>query len=482
MANDNIKILEFLDIEDNDIELLNIETKDSTKTIYIQKKPRPMYCSQCGTRMHQKDSYWRKANHSILQDGFRVVIQARQCRWYCTDPECGFRYTDEFIFLRKGKHNTTTQDILILEALRDWDTSIARVAERFDVSDTYVFSLMDRYLDMHRLTLPEILSVDEVFLNIASDSKYALILHDFMTGEPVDMVESRKSDTTEKYFTDIPLDERRNVKYLITDMYKPYLNYINKYFPNAVGIVDSFHVASSLEQKLLQHLRQLHRKYESADKDRHIEAGGSPDEQFPSSNETYMLKKFQFLILKNQSNMVYHEKKRYDRKLKCYMNTRDYENLLFSIEPDLELIRNLKEKYANFNAKSYDSSDAAAAALDRLIETYSKSHFDMFVKFSATLKAYREEIANSFITVSKAGRYGDETSRRLSNGPIEGLNRFIKDMKRNARGFKNYEHIRTRFLFSRRSRENAPILATPRELPSVDAEHSRKRGPYKKHK
>ena len=207
MANDNIKILEFLDIADNDIELLNIETKDTAKAIYIQKKPRAMYCPQCGTRMYQNDSYMQTANHSILQDGFRVVIHSKQCRWYCTDPDCGFKYTDEFIFLKKGKHNTATQDILILEALRDWDVSVSRVAERFGVSDTYVFSLMDRYLDMHRLALPEILSVDGVFLNIANDRKYSLVLHDFITGEPVDMVESRKSDITQKYFTDIPLDE-----------------------------------------------------------------------------------------------------------------------------------------------------------------------------------------------------------------------------------------------------------------------------------
>ena len=44
---------------------------------------------------------------------------------------------------------------------------------------------------------------------------------------------------------------------------------------------------------------------------------------------------------------------------------------------------------------------------------------------------------------------------RLSNGPIEYINRKIKDLKRLGRGFRNFEHFRNRFLYATRS---APIL------------------------
>ena len=44
---------------------------------------------------------------------------------------------------------------------------------------------------------------------------------------------------------------------------------------------------------------------------------------------------------------------------------------------------------------------------------------------------------------------------RLSNGPIESINRKVKDLKRIGRGFRNFEHFRNRFLYSARSN---PVL------------------------
>jgi len=40
---------------------------------------------------------------------------------------------------------------------------------------------------------------------------------------------------------------------------------------------------------------------------------------------------------------------------------------------------------------------------------------------------------------------------RLSNGPIESINRKIKDLKRLGRGFRNFEHFRNCFLYATRS-------------------------------
>ena len=44
---------------------------------------------------------------------------------------------------------------------------------------------------------------------------------------------------------------------------------------------------------------------------------------------------------------------------------------------------------------------------------------------------------------------------RLSNGPIESLNRKVKDLKRLGRGYRNFEHFRNRSLFATR---NNPVI------------------------
>ncbi len=56
--------------------------------------------------------------------------------------------------------------------------------------------------------------------------------------------------------------------------------------------------------------------------------------------------------------------------------------------------------------------------------------------------------------VEKMGN-GKIYNSRLSNGPIESINRKIKDLRRMGRGFRNFEHFRNRFLYSTRS---APVL------------------------
>ena len=67
---------------------------------------------------------------------------------------------------------------------------------------------------------------------------------------------------------------------------------------------------------------------------------------------------------------------------------------------------------------------------------------------------------------------------RLSNGPIESLNRIAKDLKRNGRGFRNFEHLRNRFLFA--ERENAQMLSVPLPKEKYAVNTGIKRGPYRK--
>ena len=64
--------------------------------------------------------------------------------------------------------------------------------------------------------------------------------------------------------------------------------------------------------------------------------------------------------------------------------------------------------------------------------------------------------------VEKHGAGGIYNSR-LSNGPIEALNRKVKDLKRLGRGYRNFEHFRTRFLYA--TRDNPVINAVPEYNP-----------------
>lgn len=64
------------------------------------------------------------------------------------------------------------------------------------------------------------------------------------------------------------------------------------------------------------------------------------------------------------------------------MSVYDKEDKLFTLAPELQEIRDLKELYINFNNTIFDNLSEAAAALSDLITLYKGSKFEMYRSFS----------------------------------------------------------------------------------------------------
>ena len=74
---------------------------------------------------------------------------------------------------------------------------------------------------------------------------------------------------------------------------------------------------------------------------------------------------------------------------------------------------------------------------------YLNCDFRFFREAADTLQTYEEQILNSFIMIHHIDHDGILHESRLSNGPVESLNRVPEDMKRIGRRYLNFEHIRT---------------------------------------
>ena len=264
-------ITDLLDLEDANISISSIDIEGQTKTIYLEAAPEAHFCPCCGFRMHSMGTKNRKINHPILQDNYKLVLILKQRRWRCTNPDCLYDISDSFKF----------------------------VSKRFHVSDTYAHDVFDRYVKLDRLPLTDAISVDEVFLDMDDNCKYALVIQDFHTGNPIDLLRSRRANVTEPYFTSIPPEERNSVKYLISDMYNPYIPYVDKYFPYAVPVVDSFHVLQWITRSIDNYMRQLLKKYKQRDRERQEQLTTDPMHpvQLPISDEVYILQKYRWIIL-----------------------------------------------------------------------------------------------------------------------------------------------------------------------------------------
>ena len=449
-------ITELLNLEDSDIFISDISIQGTTKTLTLETKLYSHYCPSCGFRMHSKGIKNRTIKHPILQDNYELILILKQRRWKCTNPKCNYDISDSFKFVNKRRRTTNATDMLIVYAYRDLMETSASIANRFHISDTHVHEVFDRYVKMDRLPLTDAICIDEVYLDMDEYCKYSLVIQDFHTGDPIDLLRSRRVNVTEPYFVSIPTEERNAVKYLISDMYNQYISYVDKYFPNAVPVVDSFHVIQWITRIIDNYIRQLLKKFRQ--RDRELEDQLSYEQQkpvsLPPSDEVYLLQKYRWLILASQSNIKYHSEPRMDSHFHCLMNTFDYEDALFRIDPKLKDFRDLKETYLQFNSRNAGNPIKAREELSELIIIYQSCEHEIFRDFGDLLEKYEDYIINSFIMVEKHGS-GKVYNSRLSNGPIESINRKVKDLKRLGRGFRNFEHFRNRFLYA--TRQN-PVL------------------------
>lgn len=450
------RITDLLDLEDANVIISDIQIQGQTKTIILETPPAAHFCPSCGFRMHSRGIKNRTITHPILQDNYSLILILKQRRWRCTNPECLYDMSESFKFVNKQRRTTNAADMLIVDAYRNLLETSASIAKRFHVSDSHAHEVFDRYVKLDRLPLTDAVSIDEVHLDMDGDCRYALVIQDFHTGDPIDLLRSRRTNVTEPCFVSIPTEERSQVKYLISDMYNPYIAYVEKYFPNAVPVVDSFHVIQWITRSIDSYIRQLIKKYRQ--RDREYQDKLSLEQQrpvtLPPSDEVYLLQKYRWLVLVNQSNIRYRNDPRMDAHFHALMNTYDYEDALFRMDSNLRDFRDLKEKYVQFNSRNGGKPIQARAEITALVQEFKESRHEIFRDFASLLEKYEDPIINSFIMVERIGN-GKIYDARLSNGPIESINRKVKDLKRLGHGFRNFEHFRNRFLYATRS---SPVL------------------------
>mgnify|MGYP000898738560 FL=1 len=177
-------------------------------------------------------------------------------------------------------------------------------------------------------------------------------------------------------------------------MYNSYLSYVKKYFPNAVSVVDSFHVMQWLIHSLDMFIRNLQKKYKAREEFKRCTnfSKYGHKQRIPISDEVYLLKKYRWLLLKNQEHLEYHLEPRYDRHFWYFINTFGYEEKFLALHPYIKDFRDLKEEYVRFNSRNASNPLKAAEEIDSLIHKYCSSEYQIFVEFGNLLRKYKNPI------------------------------------------------------------------------------------------
>ena len=293
------------------------------------------------------------------------------------------------------------------------------VAKKTNLSVTEVITIFDEHVQIKRKKLSHAICIDEFFFSHHAKNKYACMLINFKNGLVLDILLSRHKSDLRSYFRMIPEKEKLNVEYITMDLYDNYRDIAYHWLPNAVVCADSFHVIKNINDVLNRLRTSKMHDYEDNKK----------------SDEYYLLKHKNYLLFKDSldiSDTEYKKNRHFSMK---YTEGQLLEKIL-AIDPQLKEGYELKELYMIFIQQ--DDPDTIESFLELIINSYKLSTIVGFQKLGNTLESWKNEIINSFI------RYDN---RKLSNGPIEGRNKYISVILELANGYSNFTRFRNRAMY-----------------------------------
>lgn len=237
-------------------------------------------------------------------------------------------------------------------------------------------NILDELGTIKRRQLPEVMCIDEYYAPSSGIGKYNCVLLDFSTKQIIDVLSDRTKRYLNLFFQKIPKKELNNVQMVSIDMWEPYKSISEMYLKKAKIAVDSFHDMKHINEMVDKIRKQIMRRYSTGD------------------DEYYLLKKFNYLLLRNYNDLKYFEPK-FNHRLCQYLNNHSTINLILKIDPILELAHTIKERYRRFNTDL--TSNDKENELDEIILECKCSRTKEIIEVGKMLFNWKKEILNSFI-------------------------------------------------------------------------------------
>ncbi|NJE41579.1 ISL3 family transposase [Faecalicoccus pleomorphus] len=445
-------ILRILNLTPEDVKSIDpVPSKNGHSDYLITLKVKDHFCPKCGCLTNRvKDYRIQKVKAKIFNDGSTTVFYKSR-RYLC--KECGKAFKERTTLIGDKKTISQNTAASILEDLKPYNSTFSSVARKYNVSVTSVMNLFDRHVQIPSGTVSEIMCWDEFYFSRHCKNKYAFITLNFRNKAIIDILESRKTQFLSDYFFQIPTHLRNRVKIIIIDMNSTYRDIAHAFFKRATVCVDSFHVSQYFNDALNRIRKKVMNRY-TKDK---------------RSIEYRLLKQRRKLLFKRYSQLEYVEP-RYDHVMKYHITEREIVRIILDIDPELKKAYELKEQYFDFNQiteETYTGRLEKEKELDRLILNCIESEIIQMAKCGKTLKEWKTEILNSFIWID---------GKRVSNGPVEGKNSYIKKILFNANGFVNFERARNKIMYSQNHSQRYSVNEKQRSI----KRKGKPRGKYKK--
>ena len=367
---------------------------EATNTIEVEVRPRrgsKAHCSCCGKVAPGYDLLPVRRFEFIPIWGYAVMLLYAMRRVQCR--HCGVKV--ESVPWAIGKHSLTKGYMLYLAHWArklSWKETASSFGTTWDQVCHAVEYVVQWGLAHRELGTLRAIGVDEI--HIGKSHKFLTLVYQ-IEADCVRLLwvgRDRTKHSFEKFFALIGEQLAGKIEFVCSDMWRPYLEVIARHCPQALNILDRFHMVAKLN-KALDEVR-------AGEARRMVREGYEP-----------VLKKKRWCPPKRPENLT--DKQRLSlRELLAYN--------LKSVRAYL-----LKEEFQLF--WEYDSPAWAAKFLDAWCKRAMRSRIEPVKRFARTVRTHRELLLNYF-----------RAKKQFSSGVIEGLNNKAKVTLRKAYGYRTF--------------------------------------------
>ncbi len=337
--------------------------------------------------------------------GYMSFLRLRKQRYICRNCRkttfCKTDFVKPNCYISEAVKHSIALDLAKTISLKD-------IAKANCVSHTTVLNVIDSYFEdvkLYKHFLPSVICFDEFKSVKKCKGNMSFLFVDFIKRKPIDIVEDRRLNSLRKYFSYYTLDARRMVKFIVIDMYTPYITLIKEMFPNAKIITDKFHVVNlvsrSLNKTRINIMKNDKKNYNK-------------------------LKRYWKIILKSNDNLELYKY----RKFVCFNKLMSEEQVLNYLLDCNEELLHTYWTYQNI-VSAINKNDRIL--LNRILNANHDKDSDYMKTSIKTLIHHREYIENML-------------ESNYTNGLIEGINNKIKVIKRVSYGYANFHRFKRRIL------------------------------------
>lgn len=343
--------------------------------------------SHCPKCHHFSDDLHRNRPR-IIRDlsifGKQTYLRIHRRQYYCST--CQSYFTERLTFIDWQRRYTQRYEAYIYESVQH--STVEQVSREEGLTWDQTHGIFKRQYGLKKnenwspITR---LSIDEISKR-KGHKDFVTVVCDVDKGDLVEVIDSHKQDKIVEVLEHQPLEIRKQIKEVSVDMWGGFPKVIERVFPNAVVVIDRFHVMKTVNSELNKIRKQSDIK----------------------------IKNHKFILLKNGIDLSEEEKEKLE--------------LILKQSERLRLAYELKESFREI----YESKLTVEEGKSK-IELWIDKAKKVYCNAITTITNHIEGICNYFLN-------------RTTSGVMEGINNKSKLIKRRAYGFVNFDNFRMRLL------------------------------------